>query len=152
TVPHHRHGRGLDPDVDGHDDAAAGNHLAAVQDHLLRAGRRLVPGRGLAGAQLCELGFVLYSATMSASLLTPDDPPPVEVVCPDGQSDFLITCDHSGRAIPKRLGDLGVPASDWERHIAWDIGAAGVARALAERLDAVAILQAYSRLVIDCNR
>jgi predicted N-formylglutamate amidohydrolase len=38
------------------------------------------------------------------------------------------------------------------RHIAWDIGAAEVAIRLAAALDAVAILQTYSRLVIDCNR
>jgi predicted N-formylglutamate amidohydrolase len=39
-----------------------------------------------------------------------------------------------------------------ERHIAWDLGAADVAIRLSAELDAFAILQAYSRLVIDCNR
>jgi predicted N-formylglutamate amidohydrolase len=38
------------------------------------------------------------------------------------------------------------------RHIAWDIGAGAVAVKLAAVLDAFAILQTYSRLVIDCNR
>ena len=52
AVPHHRHGGRLDPDEHGHDDAAAGDHLAAVQADLLRAGRRLAPGRGLAGREL----------------------------------------------------------------------------------------------------
>ena len=85
-------------------------------------------------------------------LLDANDPAPVEVLNPHGASSFLITCDHAGRSVPALLGDLGVPAGDWDRHIAWDIGAAGVCRALCARLDAVGILQAYSRLVIDCNR
>ena len=38
------------------------------------------------------------------------------------------------------------------RHIAWDIGIAGVAEALSKHLDAHLIAQRYSRLVIDCNR
>jgi predicted N-formylglutamate amidohydrolase len=45
-----------------------------------------------------------------------------------------------------------VSAADLERHIAWDIGAADVAIRLAAALDAFAILQTFSRLVIDCNR
>ena len=50
------------------------------------------------------------------------------------------------------LGDLGLPADELTRHIAWDIGIAGVAEALAKQLDAHLIAQRYSRLVIDCNR
>jgi len=69
-----------------------------------------------------------------------------------GSSPFLLTCDHYGRIIPRALGDLGLPADEFERHIAWDVGIAGVADALSERLDAHLIAQRYSRLVIDCNR
>jgi predicted N-formylglutamate amidohydrolase len=86
------------------------------------------------------------------TLLGPDDPPPLRVLRPDGASDFLLTADHAGRAIPKRLGDLGLPEAERARHIAWDIGIAGVTECLSERLDATAVLQTYSRLVIDCNR
>ena len=50
------------------------------------------------------------------------------------------------------LGDLGLPESELMRHIAWDIGIAGVAEALSKHLDAHLIVQRYSRLVIDCNR
>ena len=50
------------------------------------------------------------------------------------------------------LGDLGLPESELTRHIAWDIGIAGVAEALSKHLDAHLIAQRYSRLVIDCNR
>jgi predicted N-formylglutamate amidohydrolase len=45
-----------------------------------------------------------------------------------------------------------LPASELARHIAWDIGAAGVTEALSEIFDAPAILCNTSRLVIDCNR
>ncbi len=70
----------------------------------------------------------------------------------NGASDFVIVVDHAGRRIPRRLGDLGAPAAELERHIAWDIGAWAVALKLARLLDADLIGQTYSRLVIDCNR
>lgn len=69
-----------------------------------------------------------------------------------GQSAFLLVCDHYGRQIPPQLGDLGLPADELTRHIAWDIGIAGVAERLSDLLGAHLIAQRYSRLVIDCNR
>ena len=87
-----------------------------------------------------------------ARLIGEGDPAPVRVLRPDGASQFFLTADHAGRAIPRRLGNLGLPASELGRHIAWDVGIAGVTEKLAEALDATAVLQAYSRLVIDCNR
>lgn len=88
----------------------------------------------------------------SSRLLGPADPAPFTVRRANGRSPFLLTCDHAGRAVPAALGDLGVAAAEWDRHIAWDIGAAGMARVIAEALDAWLICQTYSRLVIDCNR
>jgi predicted N-formylglutamate amidohydrolase len=85
-------------------------------------------------------------------VLSPDDPDPVRVLRPDGGSDFLLTADHAGPAIPHRLGDLGLSEIERNRHIAWDIGIAGVTERLAAELGATAVLQVYSRLVIDCNR
>lgn len=85
-------------------------------------------------------------------LLSSDDPEPVRVLRSEGKSDFLLTADHAGRAIPRRLGDLGLPESELERHIAWDIGIARVTERLSQAVDATAVLQSYSRLVIDCNR
>jgi predicted N-formylglutamate amidohydrolase len=85
-------------------------------------------------------------------LLSEDDVAPLEVARPDGPSPFLIICDHAGRLIPRSLGALGLPAAELERHIAWDIGAAGVARRLGAALGAHTVWQRYSRLVIDCNR
>jgi predicted N-formylglutamate amidohydrolase len=88
----------------------------------------------------------------STKLLRDDDPSPVRTLREAGRSDFLLTADHAGRAIPRSLGRLGLPASDLDRHIAWDIGIAGVTERLSAALDATAVLQTYSRLVIDCNR
>ncbi|HZR74754.1 N-formylglutamate amidohydrolase [Bradyrhizobium sp.] len=96
--------------------------------------------------------MVLVDAGDTSLLLGSADAPPVVEQNPLGRSPFLLTSDHFGRAIPKRLGDLGLPENELTRHIAWDIGIAGVARALSEQLDAHLIAQAYSRLVIDCNR
>jgi predicted N-formylglutamate amidohydrolase len=81
-----------------------------------------------------------------------DDPPAFRLEGSSGTSPYLLTCDHAGRRLPARLGALGLSELDLGRHIAWDIGVAGLARQLAERLDAVAILQTYSRLAIDANR
>ena len=71
---------------------------------------------------------------------------------PGGDAAFLIVCDHAGRQTPVSLGRLGLPDAAFERHIAWDIGAAGVTERLAARVNACAVLQNFSRLVIDCNR
>ncbi|WP_262378788.1 N-formylglutamate amidohydrolase [Luteimonas viscosa] len=90
--------------------------------------------------------------TSTAALLGPADPPPVTVLRAAGRSPWLLIADHAGQAVPARLRDLGLPRAELDRHIGWDIGIAGVTARLAERLDACAILQAYSRLVIDCNR
>ena len=85
-------------------------------------------------------------------LLEPDEPPAFRVERPHGRSHYFLTCDHAGARVPRRLGSLGVSAKDMGRHIAWDIGAAAVAVRLSAALDACAVLQTYSRLVIDCNR
>jgi len=94
----------------------------------------------------------LDRAADTTLLLGPGDVPPVREENAGGSSPFLLTCDHYGRLIPKALGYLGVAASELERHIAWDIGIAGVAEQLAMRLGAHLVAQPYSRLVIDCNR
>jgi predicted N-formylglutamate amidohydrolase len=78
--------------------------------------------------------------------------PPVLELNSAATSPFLLTCDHYGRLIPPMLGDLGLPESELTRHIAWDIGIAGVAEAMAQALGAHLVAQRYSRLVIDCNR
>jgi predicted N-formylglutamate amidohydrolase len=96
--------------------------------------------------------MALDSAGDTSLLLEAADVPPVSEHNGTGRSPFLLTCDHYGRLIPRKLGDLGLPAREFERHIAWDVGIAGVAEALSKHLDAHLIAQRYSRLVIDCNR
>jgi predicted N-formylglutamate amidohydrolase len=72
----------------------------------------------------------------------------------DRPGRWLVTCDHATNRVPDWVagGDLGLPPEDMTRHIAWDPGAAGLAAALAERLDSPCILSDFSRLVIDPNR
>lgn len=84
------------------------------------------------------------------TILTDDDPEPVLKI--DGQSDWLLTVEHGGFAVPRSLAGLGLPHEALRRHIGWDPGALDLALALRERLDAHLVAQRYSRLVIDCNR
>jgi predicted N-formylglutamate amidohydrolase len=79
--------------------------------------------------------------------------PAYEVSDPDAPGPWVVTCDHATNAVPEWLGgDLGLRPGDMERHIAYDIGAAGLARGLARRLESPAVLTRFSRLVIDPNR
>lgn len=79
---------------------------------------------------------------------------PFHVLGQDRPSRWLITCDHATNTVPDCVGggDLGIAPEDMNRHIAYDVGAAGVSTHLAELLDAPAILSNFSRLVIDPNR
>lgn len=65
---------------------------------------------------------------------------------------WLVLCDHATNRIPAELGDLGLPACELQRHIAWDLGALPLAQAIALRLDAPLFWHAWSRLVVDPNR
>jgi predicted N-formylglutamate amidohydrolase len=86
------------------------------------------------------------------NLLAADELAPVTAYNTDGKSPFLLVADHAGNIMPRALRRLGVAEAECERHIAWDIGIAGLGRHLANALDATLIQQNYSRLVIDCNR
>ncbi len=79
---------------------------------------------------------------------------PYQIIGENRDSKWLITCDHAANTVPDFVngGSLGLPPQDMTRHIAYDPGAAGVTRALADALDAPAILSNFSRLVIDPNR
>src|ERR1700759_4607966 len=95
--------------------------------------------------------MALSTAGGTSLLLGSAEVPPVHQQNAAGRSPFLLTCDHYGRLIPRVLGDLGLPESELTRHIAWDIGIAGVAEVLASQLDAHLVAQRYPRLVVDCN-
>ncbi len=94
------------------------------------------------------------SATLDdrQSWIADDEPPAYELVNREGRSRAVLVCDHASPVIPRRLGTLGLSPRDRERHVAWDIGAASVARQLSRILDAPLALPGYSRLVVDCNR
>ncbi|PIE10218.1 MAG: N-formylglutamate amidohydrolase [Rhodobacterales bacterium] len=79
---------------------------------------------------------------------------PVHIHGEDRDSRWLVTCDHASNTIPPMVngGTLGLAAEDMNRHIAYDVGAAGLAMALADGLGAPAVLSDFSRLVIDPNR
>ena len=87
-----------------------------------------------------------------SALLLPSDPAPFEVVNPSATAPLLLTGDHAGIAVPTQLKNFGLPPEELRRHIGWDIGAASVARLLAQKLDATAVLAVYSRLLVDPNR
>lgn len=79
---------------------------------------------------------------------------PYELVGEDRDPAWIVLCDHASNRVPPEVadGDLGLPPEDMARHIAWDVGARGVAVALAERLNCPMIATRFSRLVIDPNR
>jgi len=80
--------------------------------------------------------------------------PAFEVVGRNRPGPWLITCDHASNVVPPTVcaGDLGISPIEMSRHIAYDIGAAGVTRSLSRLLNAPAILCSFSRLIIDPNR
>lgn len=88
----------------------------------------------------------------AASHPTSDWPAAVEILNRDGKSPFLLICEHASNHVPAEYAQLGLDEKELSRHIAWDIGAADVTRALSNRLDAAAFLGGYSRLLIDLNR
>jgi predicted N-formylglutamate amidohydrolase len=82
----------------------------------------------------------------------PPDQPPVEILNESGTSPVVLLCEHASNYIPAEYTGLGLSAAELDRHIAWDIGVAGVTRQLSQLLDAPAFVGCYSRLLIDLNR
>jgi predicted N-formylglutamate amidohydrolase len=66
-------------------------------------------------------------------------------------SRLLLIADHASSRVPPGI-ELGIPAALLDQHIALDIGAGPLSRALAHRLGCPAVLAAWSRLVVDLNR
>ncbi len=86
------------------------------------------------------------------TLINDNDPAVVTVENLTGKAPVLVTCDHASNLIPRPLENLGLDDGDLNRHIAYDIGALDLSKALADKLDAPLIHSGYSRLVIDLNR
>jgi predicted N-formylglutamate amidohydrolase len=76
------------------------------------------------------------------------------VLAIEGRLDcgLLLLCDHASNALPAAYGRLGLPEAEFDRHIAYDIGAAAATRRMAHLLQAPALLTTFSRLLIDPNR
>lgn len=77
---------------------------------------------------------------------------PFAVVNPNGASPVLLVCEHASNHIPAAYGQLGLSDLALESHVAWDLGALPMARAMAEHLNARLIFGQVSRLIYDCNR
>lgn len=86
------------------------------------------------------------------ALLQAGDPDPVGIIEEVAATPLFFICDHAGNAVPRALGDLGLPGEELNRHIAIDLGILPVAQKLADRLGAALVWQRYSRLVVDANR
>ncbi len=89
-------------------------------------------------------------AELSASMFSDQSAAVVENYA--GNGGVVLICEHAGQQFPRSIGSPGLDSDVMSTHIAWDIGAAELARALSNLLDAPLVLQRYSRLVFDCNR
>jgi predicted N-formylglutamate amidohydrolase len=90
--------------------------------------------------------------SLPPTILTARDGPPAEVLNPGGKAAVCLVCEHASPHIPVSLSELGLAPENRHSHAVWDIGAADVAKALAETLDAPLVISRVSRLVYDCNR
>ncbi len=86
------------------------------------------------------------------SLLDADEPAPFDILNAGGDCRIILTCEHAGDVVPRKLNLLGMTPDDYKCHYALDIGVRDVMRHLSEMLNAPAILGNYSRLVVDLNR
>jgi predicted N-formylglutamate amidohydrolase len=77
---------------------------------------------------------------------------PFRLIDGDRGKGLVLLADHAGRALPDEYGHLGLPDTEFDRHIAYDIGAAGVAGRIAAMLGVPAVMACFSRLLIDPNR
>lgn len=102
---------------------------------------RVLVARHLSGKEEPMAGSI---AAMSAEAF--------EVIGGPADRGLLILCDHAQATMPPEFGSLGLPPSELQRHIAYDIGAEDVARTLAAELGAPAVMSRFSRLLIDPNR
>ena len=87
-----------------------------------------------------------------ASLLIEADGPAFELHNEKGQSPIVLVCEHASNCVPTQLKNLGLSLCQLETHVAWDPGAATLARKLSDAFDAPLVEARFSRLVYDCNR
>tara|TARA_R110000868_G_scaffold99983_9_gene274902 strand:- start:6835 stop:7710 length:876 start_codon:yes stop_codon:yes gene_type:complete len=111
--------------------------------------RFAIPSRNIAKS-------MISSAATATNVANPDLPEgervAYDIVEGNWNGGILLLCDHARNAIPPHYDNLGLPASELKRHIAYDIGMDTLTRRLARLLDVPAVLSTYSRLLIDPNR
>jgi predicted N-formylglutamate amidohydrolase len=90
--------------------------------------------------------------SLPPTILTARDGPPAKVFNPGNQAAVCLVCEHASLDIPQSLLDLGLTPEDRYSHAVWDIGAADLAKVLADTFSAPLVTSAVSRLVYDCNR
>ncbi|HEY0901175.1 MAG TPA: N-formylglutamate amidohydrolase [Micavibrio sp.] len=88
----------------------------------------------------------------TSALLAADEPPAYDILNAGGDPRIILTCEHAGDIVPRKLDLLGMSPDDYKCHYAVDIGVRDVTRYLSGMLNAPAILANYSRLVVDMNR
>ena len=87
-----------------------------------------------------------------SALLEADELPAYDILNAGGDPRIILTCEHAGDVVPRKLNLLGMIPDDYKCHYAVDIGVRDVTRYLSGMLNAPAILGNYSRLVVDLNR
>lgn len=97
--------------------------------------------------------IMLQHATPASASKTPEsDNPSFGLVTGDLSKNLVILCDHARNTVPAKYRQLGLPEGEFERHIAYDIGAEALTLSLAHRLGVPAVCAHFSRLLIDPNR
>ena len=85
-------------------------------------------------------------------MLVTSSPNSFDLINASGKGGVVLVCEHASNVISKDFANLGLSDADLQSHIAWDIGALGVAKTLSQLLDAPLVAPTQSRLVYDCNR
>ena len=99
-----------------------------------------------------DIQGIAVSPTIVQKPESRDSSAPVRIFNRNGRSRIVLVCEHASNYIPKIYKGLGLSEAEKASHVAWDIGARGLAEALSTYLDAVLITGEISRLVYDCNR
>lgn len=74
------------------------------------------------------------------------------IECENAPGPAVLVCEHASNDFPSPWGGLGLNDAQRQAHIAWDPGALGLARELAQRLGAPMLHGTASRLIYDLNR
>ena len=94
----------------------------------------------------------MHAASPNSTIAARIDEDAYEVLPGDAGAGLVLVADHASNRVPVDLDDLGLPESEFRRHIAFDIGVEALTRVLSVRLGVPAVMSRFSRLVIDPNR